>query len=215
MKLVQRFWATITVVVNWLTLSPIDAPDGQYPITSQFDTIHNVHGTHDLIPYDIDPALEYEISSDGGGPVFRPPTGRRKGLPGGDLKCRYPSLGREWIPCSSASDRACWLKNIRTGKQFNITTDYEKIRPPGVIRDYRLVLSNKTINADGLTFPYGKVFSHDFPEGREFDGTFPGPWIQACWGDVRKYSRQCSEHLGLTYLADTQYYSLQQAARDR
>ena len=67
-------------------------------------------------------------------------------------------------------------------------TDYEAIAPPGIVRDYTLVLSNKTINADGIPFPYGKVFSEDCPEGEEFDGTFPGPLIQACWGDVSTIS---------------------------
>ena len=71
-----------------------------------------------------------------------------------------------------------------TGKRYDITTDYENVMLPGVVRDYTLVLSNKTINADGIEFPYGKVFSYDFPEGKVFNGTFPGPWIQACWGDV-------------------------------
>jgi hypothetical protein len=76
------------------------------------------------------------------------------------------------------------LKNTKTGEQYNITTDYETIMPPGIVRDYTLVLSNKTINADGIPFPYAKVFSNNFPEGEDFDGDFPGPWIQACWGDV-------------------------------
>ena len=51
------------------------------------------------------------------------------------------------------------------------------------------MLSKKTINADGIESPYGKVFSYDFLEGEIFDGTFPGPWIQACWGDVSTSNR--------------------------
>ncbi|KAI9766776.1 MAG: hypothetical protein M1840_006251 [Geoglossum simile] len=93
------------------------------------------------------------------------------------------------------------LTNTKTGEQYNITTDYENIKPPGVVRDYMLVLSNKTINADGIEFPYGKVFSYDFPEGENFDGTFPGPWIQACWGDVSISNR--SRVFGSDIIADT------------
>lgn len=185
MQLVERFWATVTIVVNWLTLASFDGPSvPQVAINVDTDINYTAESIHVQNLYNIDPALEYEISSNGKGPKFRPPTGRPIGLPGSDLKCEYPSLGRDWIPCSNSSDRGCWLQNTKTGEEYNINTDYEKITPPGVVRNYRLVLSNKTINSDGIPFPYGKVFSHNFPEGEDFDGTFPGPWIQACWGDV-------------------------------
>jgi len=39
---------------------------------------------------------------------------------------------------------------------------------------YTLFVSEKTINADGVPNPDGKVFNN----------TYPGPWIQACWGDT-------------------------------
>ena len=185
MKLVERLWTTVTIVVNWFTLSPFDPPNGpQFPVTPKIDTLHPAENIRIQNLYNIDPALEYEISSDGHGPIFKPPTGRPEGLPGSELKCKYPSLGLDWIPCSTATNRECWLKNTKTGEQYNITTDYEAIHPPGVVRNYRLVLSNKTINADGIEFPYTKVFSHNFPDGENFGGEFPGPLIQACWGDV-------------------------------
>jgi hypothetical protein len=190
MKLVERFWTTITIVVNWFTLSPLDAPDDpQFAVTPKIDNVDTAENIRVQNLYNIDPALEYEISTDGHGPKFKPPTGRPDGLPGSDLMCEYPSLGRDWIPCSEAVNRECWLRNTETGEQYNITTDYEAISPPGIVRDYRLVLSNKTINADGIEFPYGKVFSSDFPDGKDFNGTFPGPLIQACWGDVSIFNR--------------------------
>jgi len=208
--LVERFWATITIVVNWLTLSPIGALEGsQYPITAKLDILH---GTNNPLTYNIDPDLEYRILENGKGPSFKPPTGRRKGHPGAELRCEYPTLGPDWIPCSTASDRECWLKNTKTREQYNITTDYEKIAPPGVVRNYTLVLSNKTINLDGIDFPYGKLFSFNFPEGQEYDGDFPGPLIQACWGDVREHG-PCPEYLGLTSFADSQCHGLQQVAK--
>lgn len=78
------------------------------------------------------------------------------------------------------------------------------------MRDYTLVLSNRTINADGIEFPYGKVFSYDFPEGQVFNGTFPGPWIQACWGDVS--ISNISRMAECNKIANTQSHSLQQAS---
>jgi hypothetical protein len=182
MKLVERFWATINIVVSWLTLSPIESSSGlQYPI------IPDIHNIPVVNLYNVDPELQYRQADDGGGPVFKPPTGRPIEFKGGDLECEYPTLGSDWYPCSTKDNRGCWLKNNVTGEEYNITTDYETKWPPGIIRNYTIVLSNKTINADGINFPFGKVFSFDFPNGKEFNGTFPGPWIQACWGDVRAY----------------------------
>ena len=204
MKLVERFWTTVTIVVNWFTLSPFNVPDGaQFAIAPKIDTISTAENIRIQNLYNIDPALEYEISSNGHGPIFRPPTGRPKGLPGSDLKCEYPSLGPDWIPCSTAADRECWLRNTKTGEQYNITTDYENeaIKPPGIVRNYTLVLSNKTINADGIDFPYAKVFSTNFTQGENFDGTFPGPLVQACWGDVSISNR--SRVSGSDIIADT------------
>lgn len=36
------------------------------------------------------------------------------------------------------------------------------------------MVGEQTINADGVPNPDGKVFNN----------TYPGPWIQACWGDT-------------------------------
>ncbi|KAI8653708.1 Laccase 2 [Fusarium sp. Ph1] len=91
-----------------------------------------------------------------------------------NFTCRYPDLGDEWVSCSTVNNRKCWLRNKITKKEYNITTDYEKIYPPGVLREYYLVVDNMTINGDG-------VFNH---EGKVFNQTYPGPWIQACWGDT-------------------------------
>jgi len=39
---------------------------------------------------------------------------------------------------------------------------------------YTLIVSNTTLTLDGVSKPYSQVFNN----------TYPGPWIQACWGDV-------------------------------
>ncbi|MCJ1470910.1 hypothetical protein MMC07_009558 [Pseudocyphellaria aurata] len=89
------------------------------------------------------------------------------------IKCEYPSLGAEWTNCSTPEDRACWLKKS-TGEKFDIHTDYEYDYPEGITRKYDLVVSNTTLNADGLVMPHAKLFNNKYP----------GPWIQACWGDI-------------------------------
>jgi hypothetical protein len=75
-----------------------------------------------------------------------------------------------WKACSSSDNRGCWLKNSN-GKQYDINTDYEINGPTGITRNYKLVLTDTAINADGIVFPEAKVFND----------SFPGPWLQACW----------------------------------
>jgi FtsP/CotA-like multicopper oxidase with cupredoxin domain len=60
--------------------------------------------------------------------------------------------------------------------QFDINTDYEALRPQGIVREYTLTASDWHLNTDGQDFNNAKVFNHQYP----------GPWIQACWGDVLK-----------------------------
>ena len=177
MQLIERFWTTVTIVVHLFTLSPADIPASrQYPLTSQLEKLHQAPAldkpttyTHTDYAYTVDP--------DDGGPTFKPPTGRSIDFPDGDFNCSYPTLGTDWVPCSTPSNRGCWLNNTISLEQYNITTPYETVTPPGIVRDYTVTVSNLSINADGIVFPYGKVF----------DGKFPGTWLQACWGDVRVF----------------------------
>lgn len=122
-----------------------------------------------------------------GGPVFKPPTGRPIDLPGGDLICDYSQMGSDWAYCSTAGNRGCWLNNTKTGAQFNITTDYEDLTymPKGIDRYYNISATDGYINADGVVFKHGKFFwNRTDPASWEPDNRYPGPWIQACWGDV-------------------------------
>lgn len=117
--------------------------------------------------------------------------GPRFGAPNSPIEdpyfCDYSAMGKHWEPCSSPNNRGCWLRNTKTGEEFNITTNYENRWPKGKLRDYTLDVSELPLNLDGVTMPYGKVFNK----------TYPGPWIQACWGDdvqitvtnnIRKYN---------------------------
>ncbi|KAL4734675.1 Cupredoxin [Aspergillus similis] len=66
----------------------------------------------------------------------------------------------------SSLARGCW-------GQYNISTDYHAITPDtGVIREYWLVAENTTLAPDGYE-----------RQVLVFNGTLPGPLIEANWGD--------------------------------
>ena len=57
-----------------------------------------------------------------------------------------------------------------------MTTDYENEKPIGTHRYYELDVTDDTpVNADGVDFDAAKLFNRQYL----------GPWLQACWGDVR------------------------------
>lgn len=80
----------------------------------------------------------------------------------------------EWEFCSTPTDRRCWLRRKSDGKQYDINTNYEEDMPIGITRDFNITLQNGSHNADGMNFDAAKLFNNDYP----------GPWIQACWGDT-------------------------------
>lgn len=109
--------------------------------------------------------LQPSIGTPGSGPVFRPPN------PKGNFECNYK---REdgWKECNTPQNRGCWLRGP-DGNELNIHTNYEMIAPKGVLRKYELDVTEKTLDPDGFINLRGKVFNN----------SYPGPWIQACWGD--------------------------------
>lgn len=104
-------------------------------------------------------------------PVFDPP-GELEPLP---FRCEYPEYPASagWVSCNSNLDRGCWLKNVKTGQKFDIHTDYETTGLRGIVRDYYLEVTESIRNPDGFG---------DVPV-QLFNGSFPGPRIQGCWGD--------------------------------
>jgi hypothetical protein len=106
------------------------------------------------------------------GPKFSPPSG---GI-GADFKCDYKNMPG-WTDCSTSKNRGCWLRNEATGEEFNISTDYENKAPIGITRTYYLNITDQNINIDGVPSPFVKIFNN----------SYPGPWIEACWGDVCLY----------------------------
>ncbi|OXV07315.1 hypothetical protein Egran_04920 [Elaphomyces granulatus] len=155
MYLIDRFWISITYVLSCLTPSP-------------FKGIGRVEQAPFLASSGSGPLHHHN------GPIFKPPGGRLRG-PGSEFTCEYPQMVG-WSFCSTPENRACWLRNDETGAEYNITTDYEDINqtPIGITRNYVIDLTDDEINADGLAFPEGKIYNK----------TYPGPWIQACWGDT-------------------------------
>ncbi|KAK3990829.1 putative laccase precursor [Cladorrhinum sp. PSN332] len=107
-----------------------------------------------------------------GGVVFHP-----DGAPG-TLQCHYPTLDPNiWEPCNTKDNRACWLRMKKPDEDgnrygYDIHTDYEATAPIGISRHYTFDVSRKVIYPDG--FPKKAVL---------FNGTYPGPQIEACWGD--------------------------------
>jgi hypothetical protein len=154
MHLIDRVWTCITYVLSCLTLSPFTGLGG----VEQAPLLSSSGPPHHEGPR---------------GPIFKPPGGRLKG-PGSDFTCDYSAMVG-FSNCSTSTNRACWLRN-QHGFEYNIKTDYEDISqtPIGIHRTYYLDITDGWINADGMNFTEAKMFNN----------TYPGPYIQACWGDV-------------------------------
>jgi hypothetical protein len=154
MRLTERFWASVTYIVSYFTSSPYHGSGSDL----QTPLLGAHHGQSTVLR----------------GPIFKPPGGRPTG-PGSDFVCDYSNMPG-FKSCSTPEDRSCWLRNDKTGQVYNISTNYEDTNqtPVGITRHYYLNITDGSINADGLPFPLAKMFN----------STYPGPWIQACWGDV-------------------------------
>ncbi|OXV08506.1 hypothetical protein Egran_03731 [Elaphomyces granulatus] len=117
------------------------------------------------------PVSEIPHKFDDGTPVVGVP--RREGA----FQCPYPDM-TDFENCHGPGRRGCWLYNPSTKEEYNITSDYDdptKV-PRGIVREYWLQISDMPISPDGVTMEHGKVFNR----------TYPGPWIEACWGDTIK-----------------------------
>jgi multicopper oxidase len=118
--------------------------------------------------------LSHKDLLDAPGPIFAPPGRLRDD--GSNFTCDYSAM-TGWVECSAIGDRTCWLHNPATGVNLSVMTDYEQIAntPVGILRQYNLTVGlGPTVNVDG----------EDFDAAMLFNGAFPGPWIQACWGDT-------------------------------
>ncbi|KAK3178645.1 hypothetical protein OEA41_000782 [Lepraria neglecta] len=148
------FWGSLTYVLNIFSLSPVHGPV-----------------IEDQAPLALHP-VEADLAQKPG-PIFKPPSGTLDGSDS-NFVCDYSAMvGYEF--CSTPDYRSCWLNHTTTGHQFNMTTDYETEKPIGIHRYYELDITDDTsINADGVDFDAAKLFNRQYP----------GPWLQACWGDT-------------------------------
>ncbi|KAI1825126.1 multicopper oxidase [Xylaria intraflava] len=95
------------------------------------------------------------------------------------IVCEYPELeAKGWELCNDEDSRDCWIRDPRASQpaftQFDIRTDYESATPKGIQREYWIeIFENPDVSPDG----YPKV------EGKYINGTYPGPLLEACWGD--------------------------------
>ncbi|OHF03828.1 Lcc2 [Colletotrichum orchidophilum] len=103
-----------------------------------------------------------------GHPIFTPPGSNIE-----KFVCDYSQM-KGFKSCGTANDRSCWLRNSDTGEEYNISTNYEDKMPQGINRVYYLNVTDGYINANGL----------DFNEAKIFNNSWPGPLIEACWGDT-------------------------------
>ncbi|MCJ1287871.1 hypothetical protein MMC26_007223 [Xylographa opegraphella] len=102
------------------------------------------------------------------GPIFTPPSADL----GDKIECDYTKM-IGWKACSSETDRGCWLKGPK-GEYFGINTNYELFVPTGINRQYYLEVTDEEGALDGVLNTGLKLFNKQYP----------GPWIQACWGDT-------------------------------
>lgn len=157
MYLVERLWAVVTSVLSIVSLSPVqNGIDSQQPLQVLSE-----------LPLELAPEVTPEVTSHE--PFFSPP-----GTVGDEFKCDYTQHMPEWEFCSTPTDRRCWLRRNSDGKQYDINTNYEEDMPIGITRNYDITLHNGTYDADGMKFEAAKLFN----------GKYPGPWIEACWGDT-------------------------------
>ncbi|KAF2115369.1 multicopper oxidase-domain-containing protein [Lophiotrema nucula] len=149
----DRVWTCITYVLSYFTFSATEE-FGQTPVLPS------------VVPS--------RTQSFGSYPSFIPPGGRVGEGDGKGFTCEYPALVG-YRSCSTPENRTCWLKNDQTGHEYNLWTNYEDTNqtPFGIHRTYYLNVTDHWLNADGLNFTEAKLFNK----------TYPGPWIEGCWGD--------------------------------
>lgn len=180
----MKFWLTITQLVGWFSSSTIDEDVSQQPLPGPLDlrlSPSRILGNPETLlapaeSKDVAVIHDVPILPIEKGPTFKPPSGRLN-WGGSNFECEYPEMVG-WLPCSSEEDRSCWLYHNTTGKRYGIESNYEDPSingtPIGKLREYTLVVEDGVWNADGFMAKDVKLVN----------GTYPGPWIQACWGDT-------------------------------
>ncbi|KAI1337620.1 Cupredoxin [Xylariaceae sp. FL0016] len=108
------------------------------------------------------------------------------------ITCSYPELEAQgWELCNTETSRDCWIRDPSLSQpafsQYDVRTDYEYKHPKGITREYWIeVGENDQVPPDGVQKTLGKYFN----------GTYPGPIIEACWGDqiVVHVTNRCQDN---------------------
>ncbi|KAK2732340.1 hypothetical protein FQN57_002941 [Myotisia sp. PD_48] len=108
------------------------------------------------------------------GPSFFPPPSADNSAV---IRCDYPEMNN-W-QYGGGTSKKDWLKWVGAGRApapgvYDIETDYDAYTPKGVVRTYSMSIASGSVTLDG----------HPFTDAKLFNNKYPGPWIQACWGDT-------------------------------
>ncbi|CUS12602.1 unnamed protein product [Tuber aestivum] len=123
--------------------------------------------------------LDQEILDAGGLLPDLPSIGGANALvPSANFECPNYSPGgieENLTSCNTPSDRSCWFEPNEwwAPSGYGINTDYEFSWPDGTHREYWLEVTDGTTSPDGYLKTKAKLVN----------GTYPGPLLEACWGD--------------------------------
>ncbi|CAK1368130.1 Laccase-2 [Cercospora beticola] len=143
------------VLLKIATYSPL-LDSSSYTSQQPFVVPQNAHDNNELAPL--------------AGPSFK--------VAGTNFVCNYPRMNG-YRSCNSAKGRDCWLRSSDAKNiTYDIHTEYDtpgdNFTPTGVIREYWLDVDLQPIAPDGYLKSLGQVFN----------GTYPGPHLEGCWGDT-------------------------------
>lgn len=124
MKLVKECWLALLDAFNALTGTPTDGSQQSLGFPGWPGRGHVSHAPN--VP------IQNNLPIEKSPLVFRPPSlGEFKDE---SIECDYRAMGKGWTPCSSHTDRGCWLQGPPGTKRFDIDTDYENEAPKGITR---------------------------------------------------------------------------------
>ncbi|PYI08407.1 hypothetical protein BO78DRAFT_310700 [Aspergillus sclerotiicarbonarius CBS 121057] len=98
---------------------------------------------------------------------------------GASITCNYTGLSKYYTGPDTHGNWSVWFesKDESQNKSITIDTDYEHYIPPGIDRH---VYVDVGMNETHPKIPDGR----NYTQGKYFNNSYPGPYIEACWGDT-------------------------------
>ncbi|PLB36637.1 multicopper oxidase-domain-containing protein [Aspergillus candidus] len=145
-------------IINYLGL--------QSPLGPQLDVPAPIEGHVKPHPEQFEPWVPPGAMPDPGDPNSVP------------IKCDYTAMVADGYLPSRPDGNSEWIPHKDDPNlHYNITTDYDARTPIGTTREYNITVTESDVQVwDGR-----EIRSRPLADGR-----YPGPWIQACWGDTVK-----------------------------